>query len=78
MLLRGYSNLVSRGLNYLVVLDVVLLVDGGWVGVVDDGEGARTHVHPAAGQVLDTVLHNTALAAAQTKKRTNTNFWKSY
>ena len=41
---------------YLVEEYVVLLVYCPRVGVVDDGQGPRSHVHPAAGQVLHTVL----------------------
>jgi len=35
---------------------VVLLVDSPGVGVVDDGQGPRSHVHPTSGKVLQKVL----------------------
>ncbi len=41
---------------YLIVDNVVLFVDRGRVGVVEDGQCARRHVHPTPSQVLQTVL----------------------
>jgi hypothetical protein len=41
---------------YLIVENVVLFVDRGRVGVVEDGQCTRRHVHSTTSQILETVL----------------------